>query len=731
MQRHVGCVHVDSVLGRELSPVVFGVCGCKCSTPPDNGVIRGGHANTALMNVLQHKLQTALYFSALNAALLPVHPQTRRAQLLLEQPPLLQRVARWYDKRGIGVYVGYMDVHAVLRHDHSPAHVFARTLKQHLGPDAGHETLSHPLSRPMGAVPRDPAWLSSEGLSREGSNLSQSFGPDDGLSASRGMVEQLAAHVMRLDAKLDSMDSSCRAERQRLEALVDRLEHVHATGPKDGAPGRHGTRDGGLGEDGEAHRVPTIVVGDGDVEGDDAPDSPPDPDSRPKSVPSLLLRQLDAKFKAMDDSFRAERQRLQALVDRLEQAHAPAPQASEASAPAPQSPEACSPPFKGSDDGALQGTDDLEDPGDGKHNDGTALHTGPQAATSELPHEAQVPTVVMERTASEGIPADADAAHEPGELLVEQNAPAHVLEPTTASTTPDPMPKSVADPIPNLEPNPDSIRNTNATLDTHRNDGPRTTRWNAPHAQAQCVGTGLANGILPEPRQPSFSTAGARPQAQPLQRLPIASADPAAPATSTIPCPIPATATAAAPPPRSPRTQHAVRPSVPPVAICKLQKGVPAAVGSSEFYNGTPRPNVSPSRREMVHVVRTGSPDKQPCRRNPRSSLGLNRREVVHVARPSTNIPDNHGNSTPRARLTPSRREVAQIPHSRRPDRQACNSTGRVRSITLNPGEVVHVARPISPGKQPRHTSPSNPTVSPREVVYVNRNGSPELGPEL
>ena len=65
--------------------------------------IRGSHGNNTLMNRLQHELQTALYFSALDPSLLPVHLQTRRAQLLLEQLPVLDRVARWYDRRGIDI----------------------------------------------------------------------------------------------------------------------------------------------------------------------------------------------------------------------------------------------------------------------------------------------------------------------------------------------------------------------------------------------------------------------------------------------------------------------------------------------------------------------------------------------------------------------------------------------------------------------------------------------------
>ena len=65
--------------------------------------IRSSHADNTLMNHLQHKLQTALYFSALDPSLLPVHLQTRRAPLLLEQLPLLDRVARWYGQQGIDI----------------------------------------------------------------------------------------------------------------------------------------------------------------------------------------------------------------------------------------------------------------------------------------------------------------------------------------------------------------------------------------------------------------------------------------------------------------------------------------------------------------------------------------------------------------------------------------------------------------------------------------------------
>ena len=58
--------------------------------------IQGSHADNTVMNHLQHKLQTASYFSALDLSLLPVHLQTRCAQLVLEQLPHLDRVARGY-----------------------------------------------------------------------------------------------------------------------------------------------------------------------------------------------------------------------------------------------------------------------------------------------------------------------------------------------------------------------------------------------------------------------------------------------------------------------------------------------------------------------------------------------------------------------------------------------------------------------------------------------------------
>ena len=70
--------------------------------------IRGSEADNTLMNHLQHKLQTALYLSALDASLLLVHLQTRRAQLLLEQLPLIDRVASWYGRRGINIPPAYI-----------------------------------------------------------------------------------------------------------------------------------------------------------------------------------------------------------------------------------------------------------------------------------------------------------------------------------------------------------------------------------------------------------------------------------------------------------------------------------------------------------------------------------------------------------------------------------------------------------------------------------------------
>ena len=69
--------------------------------------IWGSQADSALLSRLQHTLRTALYFSALDPSLIPVHLQTRRAQVMLEQLPLLDRVARWYARRGIDILPEY------------------------------------------------------------------------------------------------------------------------------------------------------------------------------------------------------------------------------------------------------------------------------------------------------------------------------------------------------------------------------------------------------------------------------------------------------------------------------------------------------------------------------------------------------------------------------------------------------------------------------------------------
>ena len=55
------------------------------------------------MTQLQQELRTTLYYSALDPSLLPVHLQKHRAQLLLEQLPLLDRVARWYSRKGVDI----------------------------------------------------------------------------------------------------------------------------------------------------------------------------------------------------------------------------------------------------------------------------------------------------------------------------------------------------------------------------------------------------------------------------------------------------------------------------------------------------------------------------------------------------------------------------------------------------------------------------------------------------
>ena len=70
--------------------------------------IRGSQADSALLSRLQHQMRTAFYSSALDQSLIPVHLQTRRAQLLIEQLPLPDRVARWYARRGIDIPPEYI-----------------------------------------------------------------------------------------------------------------------------------------------------------------------------------------------------------------------------------------------------------------------------------------------------------------------------------------------------------------------------------------------------------------------------------------------------------------------------------------------------------------------------------------------------------------------------------------------------------------------------------------------
>ena len=65
--------------------------------------IRGSNADNTRTNHLQHKLETALYFSALDPPLLPIRLQSGSTQLLLERLPLLDRVARWYDRKRIDI----------------------------------------------------------------------------------------------------------------------------------------------------------------------------------------------------------------------------------------------------------------------------------------------------------------------------------------------------------------------------------------------------------------------------------------------------------------------------------------------------------------------------------------------------------------------------------------------------------------------------------------------------
>ena len=69
--------------------------------------IRGSQADSALLSHLQHTMRTALYFSALDPFPIPVHLRTRGAQLLLEQLPLLDRVAHLYARQGIDILPEY------------------------------------------------------------------------------------------------------------------------------------------------------------------------------------------------------------------------------------------------------------------------------------------------------------------------------------------------------------------------------------------------------------------------------------------------------------------------------------------------------------------------------------------------------------------------------------------------------------------------------------------------
>ena len=74
------------------------------------------------MTRLQQELQTTLYYSALDPSLLPVHLQKRWARLLLKQLPLLDRVARWYSRKGVDIPPEYTicpcDLHTPETWDH-------------------------------------------------------------------------------------------------------------------------------------------------------------------------------------------------------------------------------------------------------------------------------------------------------------------------------------------------------------------------------------------------------------------------------------------------------------------------------------------------------------------------------------------------------------------------------------------------------------------------------------
>ena len=75
-------------------------------------------------------MRTALYFSALDPSLIPMHLQTRRAQLLPEQLPLLDTVARWYARRGIDIPPEYTICPCRLQQPETPEHFKQCSLAQ-------------------------------------------------------------------------------------------------------------------------------------------------------------------------------------------------------------------------------------------------------------------------------------------------------------------------------------------------------------------------------------------------------------------------------------------------------------------------------------------------------------------------------------------------------------------------------------------------------------------------
>ena len=86
-----------------LDDMIYNGTGRACHYPQllrTMAHMRGSHAHNTLMSRPQQELQTTLCCSALDLSLLPVHLQRRRAQLLLKQLPLLDRVARWYSRKG-------------------------------------------------------------------------------------------------------------------------------------------------------------------------------------------------------------------------------------------------------------------------------------------------------------------------------------------------------------------------------------------------------------------------------------------------------------------------------------------------------------------------------------------------------------------------------------------------------------------------------------------------------